>query len=983
MKKKTLMTGIVAALLAAPTQEVSAKNEQSVSAPVLQHGRAVRHDKSAPLPELIRLTQENTELVNQNLKPADYVYPNFTEHPTKIQQADMLKGSEGVQDFRGINNVPAVGISFDGIGQSDAPGGGLPPDTNGDVGTTHYVQYINTDWAIYEKATGNLVGTVQEGNTFWAGFGGPCETNNAGDPIVLFDKTAQVWVFSQFISGSNPNGSQCFAVSDRADITDPAVTFNRYQFEFPGVFNDYPHIGIWTDENGSRSGYYFVTHDFQLPSTFLGASFSVVERDEMIAGNPAEFVRFENVQGGGSHAYGALPAHLEGDVLPAGDTCAPFVHTRADLDAYLFWNLCVDWTTPANSTISAATILSAGDIYSAGVNTVPQPAPAPSGANLDNFSGRTMYRASARAYPSASGLPIDMAINHVADAGDGIAGVKWVNFSMRYDGLGGSPADNFSVKIRDEGLFSPDDDYRWMGAISIDQNRNLGLAYSVSSLTTFPSVRYTGRTGDDPTGQMRSEASCVVGTGVQTFVDSSGRAGRWGDYSSMSVDPVDQCTFWMTVEYVANTGAVDWENRICSFTFPECGNPEFYVETEDSTDLAVCLADGAVTLDVDLYALGGFTGTVNMSSSTMPGGSSVSFSNIAVNSFPSTTTATFNDLDQAGVSELAVSILGDSVAPNLSRSLDLNLQVSIDTPVAATLSLPADAAVGTSVRPVFEWNAVSDALSYRIEVATDAGFTNIIETGTAGTTSYAMVASLASNTQYYWRVISQNNCDNSVPSATFSFTTGEPGVCADSFATNTAFADDMEGDVSDWTVSGTGSTWTQSGVRFNSGVTSFKATDVASSSDQYLTSPSINIPTIDQSPITLSFWNFQNMEAFNGTGSDACWDAGLLEISTDGGNNYVPIDNTKMLTDPYNGLVTSNPANAITGMEAWCADDAVPASGDQEVVAVVDLDAYAGQTAQFRFRLGTDSAVGDEGWYIDDVSVQGCINDVIFKDGFE
>ena len=428
MNKKLLITCVTAHLMLVPASDAVAKNELSTSAPVLNQGQAVRYDKSAPLPKLIRLTRENTELANQNLKPADYVYPNFTEHPTKIQQADMLKGSEGVQDIRGSNNVPAVGISFDGIGQSDAPGGGLPPDTNGDVGLTHYVQYINTDWAIYEKSTGNLVGNVEEGNTFWAGFGGPCETNNAGDPIVLFDKTANVWVFSQFISGSNPNGSQCFAVSDRADITDPAITFNRYQFEFPGAFNDYPHIGIWTDDNGSRSGYYFVTHDFQLPSTFLGASFSVVERDEMIAGNAAEFVRFQNVQGGGSNAFGALPAHLEGDVLPAGDTCAPFVHTRADLDAYLFWNLCVDWTTPANSTLSNATIISSGDSYSAGVNTVPQPAPASTGANLDNFSGRTMYRASARAYPASSGLPIDMAINHVADAGNGIAGVKWGEF---------------------------------------------------------------------------------------------------------------------------------------------------------------------------------------------------------------------------------------------------------------------------------------------------------------------------------------------------------------------------------------------------------------------------------------------------------------------------------------------------------------------------------------------------------------------------
>ena len=555
---------------------------------------------------------------------------------------------------------------------------------------------------------------------------------------------------------------------------------------------------------------------------------------------------------------------------------------------------------------------------------------------------------------------------------------------MRYDNiLGGSPADSFEVKIRDEGLFSPDDDYRWMGAISIDQNRNLGLAYSVSSLSTFPSVRYTGRNADDPQGEMRNEGVCVDGAGVQTFVDSTGRAGRWGDYSSMSVDPVDQCTYWMTVEYISVTGTANWENRICSFQFPDCGNPTFFVETEDATDIDVCLLDGPVTLDVDLYALGGFAGTVNMGSTPMPGTSSVSYSSGSVSSFPDSVTATFLDLDQAGTNEFSVSLLGDSAAPMLSRSLDVNLKVSVDLPAASTLSLPADNAIGTTVRPVFTWNAAADALSYEIEIATDAGFTNVIESATINDTTYATVGSLDASTQYFWRVTSNNNCGTSAASAVFGFTTGEPGVCAPSFAPNVAFSDDMEGDVSDWTSSGTGNTWSQSGVRFNSGVTSFKATDSATASDQYLVSPSFDIPTIDQSPITLSFWNFQNMEAFNGFGDDACWDAGLLEISIDGGANFIQIDNTKMLTDPYNGLVTSNPANVITGLEAWCADDIVPASGDQEVVSIVDLDQYAGETAQFRFRLGTDGAVGDEGWYIDDVTVQGCINDVIFADGFE
>ena len=114
------------------------------------------------------------------------------------------------------------------------------------------------------------------------------------------------------------------------------------------------------------------------------------------------------------------------------------------------------------------------------------------------------------------------------------------------------------------------------------------------------------------------------------------------------------------------------------------------------------------------------------------------------------------------------------------------------------------------------------------------------------------------------------------------------------------------------------------------------------------------------------------MEANTGAGTDACWDGGLLEVSTDGGSNWTQVSDANLLTDPYNGTITINNASPISGLPAWCADDISPASGDQEAVSIVDLSQYAGQAIQLRFRVGTDGAVGDEGWYIDDVQVQGC-----------
>ncbi len=991
-----LMLCVIAAVAGSQLQ---AAEQQVPLSQTVTVDSAVRHDRSAPLSELKRIMEDRRTNSPAPLKPPNYTYPNITDNPEHLDQSDRTvvgEMNESRQTFLGDPMPPTI-ISVDGIGQADAPGGGLPPDTNGDVGIDYFVQYINTDWAIYDKTNGALVGSVLEGNTFWAGFGGICETTNAGDPIVLFDKTANVWMFSQFtpFNGGTNSGTQCFAISDRQDITDPGTTFFRYAFEFEGSFNDYPHIGIWNDETGARSGYYYVTHDFDFsvnPPQFQQASFGVVERDAMIAGLPAQFVRITNTGAFGLSSFGALPPHLESVELPPAGMCAPFVHNRADLDAYLLWQLCVDWNDAAAASLTPAIQLAASAPFDNGVNRIPQPAPAPAGSELDEFSGNTMYRASARAYPDVSGLPVEMAINHVTNAGNGIAGVRWVHLSLPVTApASGGPDDIFvdgfeepvpvdalldNPTIIDQGVYSPDDDYRWMGAISLDQSGNLGLAYSVSSTSTFPSVRYTGKLASDPAGVLREEANCVIGGGVQTFVDSSGRAGRWGDYSSMSIDPVDQCTFWTSVEYYAVTGTANWENRICSFRFPECGNPDFALRSDSPQQIDVCTVDPDPVIGIDVFAFAGFNSDVTLSGNGFQGTSGVTFADNPLTMFPASTTATLTDLENAGVNNMTVFILGDSVTPPISKSLEFNLVISNGTAGAANLLLPADAAVDVSTRPAFSWDPVADTLLYTIDIATDAGFTTIVETGTSTVSNYTAVTSLDASTQYFWRVTTSNNCGNGTVSGTFSFTTGVPGTCPAGTTANVVFTDDIEGDVSDWTLPpdpvGPGNTWTQSGTRVNSGVASFFAVDPTVSSDQYLVSPAITLPGAAESPITLSFWNFQNMEANTGAGTDACWDGGLLEISTDGGNNFVQIDGSLLLTDPYNGPITTNGASPISGLDAWCADDIVAASGDQETVSIVDLDQFAGQTVQFRFRLGSDGAVGDEGWYIDDVSVQGC-----------
>jgi hypothetical protein len=139
-------------------------------------------------------------------------------------------------------------------------------------------------------------------------------------------------------------------------------------------------------------------------------------------------------------------------------------------------------------------------------------------------------------------------------------GIRW--YELRKTGAG-------PWSLHQEGTHAPDTDNRWMGSIALDGAGNIALGYSVSSEATFPSIRYAGRLPIDPPGTLPvGEVSLVEGGASQTFLS------RWGDYSSMNVDPVDDCTFWYTNEYIPANGGEFWRTRIGKFSFPACGNWE-------------------------------------------------------------------------------------------------------------------------------------------------------------------------------------------------------------------------------------------------------------------------------------------------------------------------------------------------------------------------------------------------------------------------
>jgi len=470
-----------------------------------------------------------------------------------------LRGMEGAKEAEGFvdpvlqsapvgSNIPAPWLSFEGVGNLF---GGWPPDTEGDVGPNHYVQWINLSFQIWDKAGVSLYGPAA-GNTLWAGFGGICQTNNNGDPIVLYDALADRWFMSQFALGFPSNFHQCIAVSQTGD---PTGAWYRYDYLWGAKLNDYPKFGVWPD------GYYMAVNQFHGTTfSWQGQGVAVFERDQMLVGNPAaRMVKFD-LYSLDPNLGGMLPSDLDGPVPPSG---APNIFTQVDDDAWgyspdqiQFWTFHVDWSNTALSTFTNLVNLpvAAFDSNMCGYarNCIPQPG---TGARLDAIADRLMYRLQYRNFGGYETL----VTNHTVDVGGDHAGVRW--YELRNTGGGG-------WTVYQQGSFAPDAAHRWMGSAAMDANGNIALGYSTSSSTIYPSVSYTGRLAGDPLGTMpQGEDDIMTGSGSQTDTSYS----RWGDYSMMAVDPTDDCTFWFTSEYYPTTSSSGWHTRIGSFRFPDCG----------------------------------------------------------------------------------------------------------------------------------------------------------------------------------------------------------------------------------------------------------------------------------------------------------------------------------------------------------------------------------------------------------------------------
>ncbi|CAN5700933.1 hypothetical protein BH20VER1_BH20VER1_11760 [soil metagenome] len=434
-----------------------------------------------------------------------------------------------------------------------------PPDPNGDVGPNHIVTMSNLHFQIFNKTGTSLFGPAAT-NSLWAGFGGPCQTENAGDPVVLYDPISNRWFLSQF-TAAGPSYFFCVAISTTPD---PTGTYFRYAVATGSNFPDYPKAGVWPD------AYYISTREFA-GSSFAGVGAYALNRAQAVAGNPgAQIIGFVAPP---SPAYtvgdGLLPSDLDGPNLPPAGSPNYFLGSQdngamygAPFDALNLWKFTANFTTPASSTFVLTNTLPVAPFDStlgicSGRSCIPQPGTTNRIDHL-GYRQRPMFRLAYRNFGTYESLVTTQSV----DAGVGgpnnesISGQRW--WEIRNPN--GTPV------IHQEGTFAPgltDGIHRWMGSVAINASGSIALAYSAgndANPALAPSVRYTGRYSNSPLGTMPAgEGSIIDGAGVQTGSQ------RWGDYTSLSVDPVDDDTFWHVNQYVPTTSSVGWRLRVGSF----------------------------------------------------------------------------------------------------------------------------------------------------------------------------------------------------------------------------------------------------------------------------------------------------------------------------------------------------------------------------------------------------------------------------------
>jgi hypothetical protein len=560
---RVLAIGAVMAAVVVPALVAPAQAGPTAGPKLTPHfSDAVARDVSARLDALARAQGPRGDGV-----------PRMRQDRGSITADSGFSGDAAVQRST-VTEAPPTSANFEGLSNQDnfnVFGFRVnPPDPVGDVGPNHYVEMVNLVFAVYNKAGTRLLGPVDTG-TLWSGFAVEDCIDPSGDPIVVYDQFVDRWILSQFTTrGLDEPGRpfyNCVAVSTTGD---PTGSYYRYAFTTGLNFPDYPKYGVWTDS------YVITTREFG-PTVEYGIGVYGLEKNKMVNGQPARAVSFF-IDGNDPALLplvgdGLLPADVDGKQKPLLDAPIPIVGTQDDgagygatFDAANIWELLVKWRSTPVASLTLKTQLPVASFDSifpcapTARDCLPQPGITDPNQYLDilSYRQRPTWRLAYRNFKGYEAL----VTNQSVEAAPGVAGVRW--YEIRRSGS--------TYSVFQQGTYAPGDGvHRWMGSIAQDKKGNMGLGYSVvNGIDVFPGIRYTGRFAGDLPGQMTvGEGVVINGSGVQTTTNS-----RWGDYTSMNIDPVDDCTFWYVNEYYTAAGQASspagWQTRIASFKLPGC-----------------------------------------------------------------------------------------------------------------------------------------------------------------------------------------------------------------------------------------------------------------------------------------------------------------------------------------------------------------------------------------------------------------------------
>lgn len=869
--------------------------------------------------------------------------------------------------------VNVNGLGFTGVN---------PSDTNGDVGIDHYVQSINNGSSsgvlILNKSDGSVASEFVM-DAIAAGSGTGCGAGT-GDPIIMYDQFVDNgagnpkgrWVLTEFT-----NTSLCLYISKTHDPIGPQNSSTWYIYEFDsasGGLPDYPKFGVWQD------GYYVGANESNRLYAF--------DRDNMLNGDPAR--GYQVFQAPGLPGFGfqhMMPADADGDTMPPSDAPAIFMRHRDSEyhgdnggdDVLELWEFATDFDTPANSALTGPTniVVSEFDTNLGGTNFGDLSVPQPSGTNLFPLKQPLMWRVQHRTIEDKQYLVGNM----VTDVdGNDYHGVRW----WQLERPAATSAGGWSLK--DEGTYTNNDGvHRWMASAAMDGSGNIAVGYNTSGTSTFAGMRYAGRLKDDPPGTMiRGENSVIEGS-------AANGSSRYGDYASLSVDPVDECTFWYTAQYNPSS---QWSTRVGSFRFESCGcqlslTPVTLNAATTPNDNTVGLSwDDAVDAEVSAYqvyrsttsgsgyvlidtvtdttpGVGG-DGQYTYEDTTVSGGSSYYYV------VRTTDGAACDAGDSNEVSATATGLC--TIAPTFSGISAVTNQAS------ATCALAVSWTAAASMCP-----SDNGQISYDVFRSETSGFTPDLSNQVASDLDVLSFTDqdILSDVDYYYVVRatdSSNQISNDVDNEQGGFATG--------LFTTAPFVDDLESYVDLAAAESAGwSHGAQSGsddwrlLTGNDNTTgtgnAFVSTDVPEVSDKFMV-------TREFTPTGSSVLSFYHNHTFE-SGTNGDYDGGVLEISMDGGTTWQDLG-SDITTGGYNVALAGGYDHPFAPAPAWGADS------NGFYLVEVDLSAYAGQIAKVRWRMGTDNSVGDGDWLIDDITITdageyGVCNlfdpDLIFKNGFE